>query len=75
MRDADVFGGIDGRDRLWIGTSFGAIHYRPYEEGRRWFYRAGRRYLIDDRVMMDKLRIEEPDPDEWAVTVIPWQER
>ncbi|HOJ32667.1 MAG TPA: two-component regulator propeller domain-containing protein [Candidatus Hydrogenedentes bacterium] len=36
---------VDEQDRLWIGTSVGAILYKPYEEGRRWFYRAGRRYL------------------------------
>ena len=41
---------IDEHDRLWIGTSRGAIQYRPYEEGRQWFYRAGKRYLIDDQV-------------------------
>lgn len=41
---------IDGKDRLWVGTTRGAIHYRPYEEGRRWFYRAGKRYLPDDNV-------------------------
>mgnify|MGYP005842356465 FL=1 len=36
---------VDDRDRLWIGTSYGAVQYRPYEEGRQWYYRAGRRYL------------------------------
>jgi len=42
---------IDGRDRLWIGTERGAVHYRPYETPRQWFYRAGQRYLPDDRVL------------------------
>ncbi|NIA12774.1 MAG: hypothetical protein GWP08_01745 [Nitrospiraceae bacterium] len=41
---------FDDRDRLWIGTTRGAIHYRPYEEGRQWFYRAGKRYLPDDHI-------------------------
>ncbi|MCP4644571.1 MAG: hypothetical protein GY851_29270 [bacterium] len=41
---------FDARDRLWIGTTRGAIQYRPYEEGRQWFYRAGRRYLPGDVV-------------------------
>lgn len=34
-----------GGDELWIGTSQGAILYKPYQEGRQWFYRAGKRYL------------------------------
>ena len=41
---------FDNRDRLWIGTTRGAIHHRPYEEGRQWFYRAGKRYLPDDHI-------------------------
>ena len=32
---------IDKMDRIWIGTSQGAILYKPYEENRKWFYRAG----------------------------------
>lgn len=39
---------IDQNDRIWIGTTQGAILYTPYEEGRRWYYRAGKRYLIHD---------------------------
>ncbi len=39
---------IDNKDRIWIGTTQGAILYKPYEEGRQWFYRAGKRYLIND---------------------------
>ena len=35
-------------DRLWIGTTDGLIHYRPYEEGRQWFYREGERYLVEE---------------------------
>jgi len=41
---------IDGQDRLWIGTPNGAIHYRPYDSGRQWFYRAGQRYLRNDHI-------------------------
>ena len=41
---------VDPDDNLWIGTSRGVIHYRPNDEGRRWFYRAGPRYLPDDGV-------------------------
>ena len=41
---------VDRDDRLWIGTSNGLIHYRPYEEGRQWYYREGPRYLPDDYV-------------------------
>ena len=41
---------VDGNDRMWIGTSNGLIHYRPYEEGRQWFYREGERYLPDNHV-------------------------
>ena len=41
---------VDGNDRLWLGTTFGAIQYRPYEEGRQWFYRQSERYLPHDTV-------------------------
>lgn len=41
---------VDGSDRLWIGTEHGLVHYRPYEPGRQWFYRAGGRYLPGDQV-------------------------
>ena len=41
---------IDKKDRIWIGTSQGAILYTPYEEGRQWYYRAGKRYLINDHI-------------------------
>lgn len=39
---------IDKNDRIWIGTTQGAILYKPYTEGRQWYYRAGLRYLIND---------------------------
>lgn len=42
---------IDKKDRIWIGTSQGAILYTPYEEGRQWYYRTGKRYLIDDVIV------------------------
>ena len=41
---------VDQDDQLWIGTTRGLIHYRPQVEGRQWFYRAGQRYLPNDRV-------------------------
>lgn len=41
---------IDKDDRIWIGTTQGAILYTPYEEGRQFYYRAGKRYLINDTV-------------------------
>jgi hypothetical protein len=41
---------LDARDALWIGTSRGAILYTPDAPGRRWFYRAGPRYLPGDVV-------------------------
>jgi hypothetical protein len=38
-------------DQLWIGTSEGAILYLPYEKvGRQWFYRAGKRYLVNNQI-------------------------
>ena len=39
---------VDKDDRIWIGTTQGAVMYTPYKEGRHWYYRAGKRYLIDD---------------------------
>lgn len=41
---------VDGKDRLWIGTNDGLIHYRPYEEGRQWYYREGLRYLPHNQI-------------------------
>lgn len=41
---------VDKHDRLWIGTAHGLVHYRPYEPGRQWFYRAGARYVPGDEV-------------------------
>lgn len=41
---------VDANDRLWIGTTRGLIQYRPHEEGRKWFYRAGKRYIPNDTV-------------------------
>ena len=42
---------IDKNDNIWIGTTQGAILYKPYEEGRQWYYRVGKRYLIDDEIL------------------------
>lgn len=41
---------LDGQDRLWIGTAHGLVQYRPYEPGRQWFYRAGKRYVPGDAI-------------------------
>ena len=42
---------VTNEDELWIGTDAGAILYKPYTDGRQWFYRAGKRYLINDEVL------------------------
>lgn len=42
---------IDSTDRIWLGSTRGLIQYRPYAEGRQWYYRAGQRYLPDDHVV------------------------
>lgn len=41
---------VDSADRLWIGTTDGLVHYRPYEEGRQWFFREGERYLPSNHI-------------------------
>ena len=41
----------DKNDNLWIGTTEGAVLYLPYVDGRQWFYRAGKRYLINDTII------------------------
>lgn len=41
---------VDADDNLWIGTTHGAVLHCPEAEGRRWFYRAGKRYLPGDHV-------------------------
>ncbi|HPO13566.1 MAG TPA: two-component regulator propeller domain-containing protein [Candidatus Hydrogenedentes bacterium] len=41
---------VDRKDQLWIGTDHGAILYNPAAPDRKWFYRAGKRYLPDDHV-------------------------
>ncbi len=41
---------IDKDDRVWIGTSRGAVLYVPDAEHRKWFYRAGKRYLPGNHV-------------------------
>lgn len=42
---------VDHQENLWIGTSQGAVHYRPRATDRKWFYRAGLRYLPADHVI------------------------
>jgi hypothetical protein len=46
---------IDSNDRLWLGSTRGLIHYRPYGEGRQWFYRTGPRYVPSDQILELKL--------------------
>jgi hypothetical protein len=41
---------IDKNDNIWIGTTQGAILYKPYSKERQWFYRAGKRYIINDAI-------------------------
>ncbi len=41
---------IDTNDNIWIGTTQGAILHTPYKDGRQWYYRAGKRYLINDTI-------------------------
>ncbi len=50
---------IDSRDRIWLGTNQGAILYTPYEKGRQWYYRAGKRYLINDEISDIKMSGDE----------------
>lgn len=38
------------QDRLWLGSEKGLIQFRPYDTGRQWFYRQGKRYLPHDQV-------------------------
>ena len=42
---------VDKDDQLWIGTRQGAVHFRPADPKRKWYYRAGRRYLPCDHVL------------------------
>jgi len=46
---------IDKNDNIWIGTNQGVILFKPYENGRQWFYRAGKRYLINDIILDIKI--------------------
>ncbi len=41
---------IDHHDNLWLGTTQGAVLYKPYAKGRQWYYRAGKRYLVNDNI-------------------------
>jgi hypothetical protein len=41
---------VDGQDRLWLGSTRGLIVYRPYGEGRQWYYRITQRYVPDDHI-------------------------
>jgi hypothetical protein len=41
---------VDKNDDIWLGTEEGAVLYKPYKNGRQWYYRAGKRYLIDDNI-------------------------
>jgi len=52
---------IDKSGRIWVGTTQGAILYTPYEDGRQWYYRAGKRYLINN-VISDIVLTEDSMP-------------
>jgi len=42
---------IDSVNRIWLGSTHGLIQYRPYAKERKWYYRAGKRYLPNDHVL------------------------
>jgi hypothetical protein len=41
---------ISSNDEIWLGSTRGLILFTPYAKDRQWYYRAGERYLPDDRV-------------------------
>ncbi len=41
---------VDRQDNIWIGTTQGAIFYKPEDAERKWYYRAGKRYLTSDDI-------------------------
>lgn len=41
----------DGNGGIWIGTTEGAIYYRPGDPNREWYYRWGQRYLPGNQVV------------------------
>ncbi len=41
---------VTSEDHLWIGTSQGAVWFKPDDLARQWYYRAGKRYLINDMI-------------------------
>ena len=56
----------DGKGGLWIGTPAGAIYHAPNAADRKWFYRAGPRYLPGDDV---RAAAVTPDGDTaWFLT-------
>ena len=57
---------IDKIDRIWIGTTQGAILFTPYEEERQWYYRAGKRYLINNNI--SNIEIAEGDSSIYFMT-------
>lgn len=50
VEDITALAAAPNGEDLWIGTSRGAVLYRPNAEGRKWFYRQGPRYLPGDQV-------------------------
>ncbi|MFA7692698.1 MAG: hypothetical protein GX117_12275 [Candidatus Hydrogenedentes bacterium] len=57
---------IDMNDTLWIGSARGLIIYKPYAQGRQWFYRAGQRYLPGD--MVKSIAVKEDGSAAWLLT-------
>lgn len=56
----------DGHERLWIGTSHGVVLHQPQAEDRKWFYRAGQRYLPNDHVV--DIAVSEDGHFVWVLT-------
>jgi len=61
---------IDSQDRLWIGSTQGLIQYRPYAEGRQWYFRANKRYLSDNNVVA--VQISDDNHSVFAKTSSGW---
>jgi hypothetical protein len=56
----------DNKGRIWIGTADGVVLFQPQATGRQWFYRAGQRYLPNDKVI--DLAISDDGRFIWALT-------
>lgn len=61
---------IDESDGIWLGSTWGLIHHRPYAEGRQWYYRAGERYLPGDQV--ERVHVANGGKTVYALTDKGW---